>query len=100
MMARKTALQSELVRCERELSLLVQGNEGLGSNLEATNAVFETFRGKLSIFVEYMIKLNDNVQIPYIQIATKLWVTVFSKFQVRFMEIKTTTVLEMKQKTN
>ena len=99
-MARKTALQSELVRCERELSLLVQGNEGLCSNFEATNAVFETFRGKLSTFVEYMIKLNNNVEIPYIKIATKSWVTVFSKFQDRFMEIKTTTVLDMKQKTN
>ena len=99
-MARKTALQSELVRCERELSLLVQRDEGLCSNFDETNAAFETFKGKLSKFVEFMIKLNDNVEIPYIQIATKLWVTVFSKFQVRFMEIKTTTVLEMKQKTN
>lgn len=80
-MAHRASLHSELVSCERELSIL-------GAGIDRESDVVSTFKKTLAEFVSKMDMVTNSVQLIQVKIATKLWASVFHRFNNRFNELE------------
>ena len=95
MTERRVALQNELSRCERELNML--GMERAGYTRDSS--VVKEFKEKLAAFISIMDKVNKNVTLDQVKIATKLWASVFHRFNNRFGELETASPRDTDTKT-